>query len=223
MRMKVSLRGRDGGFTLIEVMVVIAIIASLIGAGSLMLSIAQKKQAKTKTAQALNALGAALEQLRSNDQLGRYPPTQISKLTFPGFDGSKFGGQPNATNIGIETIYVVFRLPGISVMPQGLDDEAAIGNTDGDNALSAVGKLAKTDLFEYLDAWGNPLVYLSASDYKDPSKVADYVLKDGTPVKVEPLKNEKTGEFVRPDSFQLMSIGPDAKPGTEDDLVYGVM
>jgi prepilin-type N-terminal cleavage/methylation domain-containing protein len=223
MRMKVSLRVRDGGFTLIEVMVVIAIIAALIGAGSLMLGIAQRKRMITQTQGALNSLGAGLEMLRSNDQLGRYPPTQIGKLTFPGFDGSKFGGQPNATNIGIETIYVVFRLPGISVVPQGLDAETAIGNTDGDNALTPVGKLAKTDLFEYMDAWGNPLVYISASDYKDPSKVADYVLGNGTPVKVEPLKNEKTGEFVRPDSFQLMSIGPDAKPGTDDDLVFGVM
>lgn len=222
MRMNVSGRARSGGFTLIEVMVVIAIIAALIGAGSLMLGIAQKKRMVTATQGTLNSLGAALEQLRSNDQLGRYPPTQISKLSFAGFDGTKFGGQPNATNVGIETLFVVFRLPGINVTPQGVE-ESSLGNTDGDNAISPVGKLAKTDLFEYIDAWGNPLVYIAASDYKDPSKVADYVLGDGQPVKVEPAKNSKTGEFVRPDSFQLMSIGPDRKPGTDDDLFYGVM
>ncbi len=222
MRMKVSLRGRDGGFTLIEVMVVIAIIASLIGATSLMLNISQRKRDLTTSKSTLDAIGIALEQLKSADQLGRYPPTQIGKLTFSGFDGSKFGGQPNATNIGIETLFVVFRLPGITAKPSGIE-ESALSNTDGDNALTPVGNLAKSDLFEYVDAWGNPLVYISASDYKDASKVADYVLMNGQTVKVEPKKNEKTGEYVRSDSFQLLSIGPDATPGTEDDIFYGVM
>lgn len=222
MRMNVSLRGRDGGFTLIEVMVVIAIIASLIGATSLMLNISQRKRDLTTSKSTLDAIGIALEQLKSADQLGRYPPTQIGKLTFSGFDGSKFGGQPNATNIGIETLFVVFRLPGITAKPSGIE-ESALSNTDGDNALTPVGNLAKSDLFEYVDAWGNPLVYISASDYKDASKVADYVLMNGQTVKVEPKKNEKTGEYVRSDSFQLLSIGPDATPGTEDDIFYGVM
>jgi prepilin-type N-terminal cleavage/methylation domain-containing protein len=222
MRMKVAQHGRNGGFTLIEIMVVIAIIASLIAATSLMLSIGNKKKAQTETWGRLNGIGAAIEQLRSTDQLGRYPPTEITKLSFQGFDGKKFG-QPNATNVGIETIYVAFRLPGINVTPSGVEAEDAVGNTDDDKASSMVGKMAKPDLFEYLDAWGNPLVYISASDYKDPSKVAEYVLGDAahTHVKVAPKKNEKTGEFVRPDSFQLFSMGPDGIPGTDDDMVFG--
>ena len=44
MRMKTRSFSRTEGFTLIEIMVVIAIIAALISAGSLMLSIAQKKK-----------------------------------------------------------------------------------------------------------------------------------------------------------------------------------
>jgi len=223
MRMMVSVRGRSGGFTLIEIMVVIAIIASLIGASSLMLGIANKKKMETETKSRVNMLGAAIEQLRNADQLGRYPPTEINKLFFSGFDGKKFGGQPNVTNVGIETLYVVFRLPGISVMPSGLDAEDATGNLDDDKAMSPVGKMAKPDLFEYLDSWGNPLVYISASDYKDPSRVAEYVLGNAAHehVKVAPKKNDKTGEFVRPDSFQLFSMGPDGKPGTEDDIHFG--
>jgi prepilin-type N-terminal cleavage/methylation domain-containing protein len=222
MRSNFSGRTRNGGFTLIEVMVVIAIIASLIGAGSLMLGIASKKRMITETQGRFNGIGAALEQLHNTDQLGRYPPTQISKLVYSGFDGSKFGGQPNATNVGIESLYVVFRLPGISVKPQGLDAENAVGNTDDDKALSPVGDMKKPDLFEYMDSWGNPLVYISASDYKDPSKVEQYVLGNGTQVKVAPKKNEKTGDFVRPDSFQLWSMGPDQQPNTDDDIVYGM-
>lgn len=223
MRMNVSQHRRSGGFTLIEIMVVIAIIASLIGASSLMLSIANRKKMETETRSRLVALAAAIEQLKGADQLGRYPPTDISRLVFSGFDGKKFGSH-NSTNIGIETIYVVFRLPGITVMPQGLDAQDATGNLDEDMAVSPVGKMAKPDLFEYLDAWGNPFVYISASDYKDPSAVAEYVLgnKDHEHVKVAPIKNAKTGDFVRPDSFQLMSFGPDGKPGTDDDIVFGL-
>ena len=224
MRMKVSRYARSGGFTLIEIMVVIAIIASLIGASSLMLSIANKKKMETETKSRLTALGAAIEQVRNADQLGRYPPTEIGKLFFSGFDGKKFGGQPNATNVGIETIYVVFRLPGINVPVTGLDAEDATGNLDDDKAMSPVGKMAKPDLFEYLDSWGNPLVYISATDYKDPSRVAEYVLGNSAHehVKVAPKKNDKTGEFVRPDSYQLFSMGPDGKPDTDDDLVFGM-
>ena len=131
MRMKAKGRAGVSGFTLIEIMVVITIIAALIGAGSLMINIAMKNKAKTKTQNVLIAIGGALEQLRSTDQLGRYPPTSIAKLSFSGFDGNKFGGQPNARNVGIETIYVVFRLPGISIMPAGVESESAVVNTDG--------------------------------------------------------------------------------------------
>jgi prepilin-type N-terminal cleavage/methylation domain-containing protein len=213
---------RSGGFTLIEIMVVIAIIATLIGASSLMLGIAQRKKMETETRGRLNGIAGAIEQLKSADQLGRYPPTEIDKLFFSGFDGKKFGGKPNATNVGIETVYICFRLPNISVTPSGVDAEDAVGNLDEDKATSAVGKMSKPDLFEYLDAWGNPLVYISASDYKDPKNVAEYVL--GTEghehVKVQPKMN-KQDEYMRPDSYQLFSMGPDGKPGTDDDIHWG--
>jgi prepilin-type N-terminal cleavage/methylation domain-containing protein len=224
MSLKASQHRRDGGFTLIEIMVVIAIIASLIGAGSLMMNIATKKRMIQTTQGRLNALGAALEQIRGADQLGRYPPTQLSKLVFPGFDGVKFTAGTNETNVGIETLYVVFRLPGITVMPQGLDGDDCIANTDDDKATQVVGRLTKTDLFEYVDAWGHPFIYFAAADYKDPSKVEQYVLTPGgEKVKVQPKTTEKSGEFMHPDSFQLFSVGPDGKPGTDDDIMYGNM
>lgn len=220
MRSNAGRRG-VGGFSLIEVMVVIAIIAGLIATGTLMLGIAQKKRLITETQGRLNSLGAAIEELKSNDQLQRYPPTSLSKLTFSGFDGAKWNAGANAKNVGIETLYVCFRLPGITVTPKNLDSADAVGNTDGDSASSVIGTLQKPDLFEYLDAWGNPFVYFSASDYKDPSKVEQYVLGNGEEVKVSPKKNEQNGEFMCLNSFQLISLGPDGQPGTEDDLLFG--
>jgi prepilin-type N-terminal cleavage/methylation domain-containing protein len=222
MRRKAGLRGEDG-FSLIEVMVVLAIIAGLIATGTVMLGVARKRQAVTLTQGRLSSLGAAIEQLKSNDQLQRYPPTSLSKLTFAGFDGAKWNAGANGKNVGIETLYVCFRLPGITVSPSGLDGEGAIANTDDDSASAVIGKMQKADLFEYLDAWGNPFVYFSASDYKDPAKVEQYVLGNGQEIKVAPLTNEKSGEFQRLGTFQLFSLGPDGKPGTEDDVVYGKM
>ncbi len=211
----VATRGRSRGFTLIEVMVVMAILASLVAATSLMVGIAMKKKAISTTQSTIMALRAALEQNHSADLLGRYPPTRVSKLVFAGFDGAKFGGEPNDTNVGIETLYVVFHLNGLR-SPQNVDD--AIDNTDDDKATTTAGNMQKPDLFEYVDAWGNPIVYINSADYKDPSKVQKYKLKNGTEVKVEPRKNAQTGEFRNADSYQLFSLGPDGVPGTDDDV-----
>ena len=220
MRRKAGLRS-EGGFSLIEVMVVLAIIAGLIATGTLMLGVAQKKRLKSETEGRLRNLAAAIEQLKSNDQLQRYPPTSLSKLTITGFDGAKWNAGANGKNVGIETIYVCLRLPGITVPLSGFDAEGSIGNTDDDQASTVIGNLKKTDLFEYLDAWGNPFVYFSSTDYKDASKVEQYVLGNGQEVKVAPLTNAKTGEFKQLGSFQLFSLGPDGKPGTEDDVLWG--
>jgi prepilin-type N-terminal cleavage/methylation domain-containing protein len=207
------------GFTLIEIMVVVTIIAGLIAVGSLMVNKAMSKKSQQESQGRVNAIGLALEQLHAVDQLGRYPPTDISKIQIGAYSGKNLG-QMNDKNVGAEALFVAFRLPNINVRPQGLDEATA--NTDDDKAQSTTGtQLQKEDLFEYVDTWGNPIVYLSAADYKDVTRVEQYVLGNGTAVKVVALKNETTGEYIRPDSFQLYSMGPDGQPGTDDDLVFG--
>ena len=144
--------------------------------------------------------------------------TMVSRIA--GFGREMLMSRVMGASWQADAFFVAFRLPNINVRPQGLDEATA--NTDDDKAQSTTGtQLQKEDLFEYVDTWGNPIVYLSAADYKDVTKVEQYVLGNGTAVKVVALKNETTGEYIRPDSFQLYSMGPDGKPGTDDDLVFG--
>ncbi len=208
-------RGLEGGFSLIEVMVVLAILAALIATGSLLIGVAGKAQARQRTQSRLAAIAAALEQLHAGDQLGYYPPTDSMKMK-----ELASVGRSNDTNIGAETLYLVFRRKGCTILPQ-IDDADAYSNTDNDAAVVPLADMQKPDLMEYCDSWNNPIVYFSAADYKDTGKVEQYVLKSGETVKVSPKRNESTGEYVRSTSFQLFSMGPDGKPGTEDDIEFG--
>lgn len=212
------------GFTLIELLVVIAIIAGLVAATTVVAQMAQRAKMKQTTSKRLLALGAALEKLKMQDNLGRYPSADTTKLT----DGDRAPigaklGLPNQTNVGIETLVLALHLNGVNV---SLDDitDADYDNTDEDDLPEPVGRLQTTSRLEVVDAWGNPFCYIHNRDYKDMGKVQSYVLGaafEGETVTVAPRTEEKTGKFFRSSSFQLFSFGPDGKPNTEDDMYFG--
>ena len=211
------MRRTNEGFSLIELLVVITIMAALAAGGTVFIQISNRKRAQTITKQRLLALSTALEGAKK--ELGYYPPSYTRELKAPG-GTEKVGekvGVPNETNIGIETLYVAFNMTGLRPDMQGLGDDA-LANTDADNAAELVGRMQVTELFEYVDFWGNPLVYLAGKDFKDPSKVEKYVLANGTEVKVAAKKGGKTGQFVDAQRYQLFSLGPDGLPATEDDI-----
>jgi prepilin-type N-terminal cleavage/methylation domain-containing protein len=214
---------RQSGFTLIEILVVLAIISAILGGISLMIQQAGRSKMRLAAVTRVNNLGAALEQAHAPEKLGMYPPSRLDMLVGPGSMGpvGKKLGSPNDVNCGIETVYVALRLKGINLgSVPGFDEDGALANLDGDRAAEMVPDLQSPDLFEYLDPWGNPIVYISSRDYKDPKKVERYVLADGKEIKVAPAR-KANGEFQRGDSFQLFSLGPDAQPGTDDDIHYG--
>jgi prepilin-type N-terminal cleavage/methylation domain-containing protein len=222
------MRRNESGFTLIELMVVISIVAVLVAAVSLGINVAMKQQQKTITQNRLNQIGGWIDQISSADNLGRAPRTSTLKLRGPGTPKKavKYGetaGQPNSTNVGIETIFVAVAIPEFGgVTPPELDEQA-YGNTDDDDMGGQVGKLPSLAMQEFVDAWGNPFVYFAAGDYKNVKDMEDYLLDDGqeTVVTAAPMVNATTGAFKRPDTFQLFSMGPDGQPGTEDDIHYG--
>src|SRR5687768_12948588 len=99
-------------------MVVIAILAGLMAAGTLILQQARQTQEKTRTQNRLTAIGAGMEQINRAGQLGYHPHTLTSALRGPGATPQPVGqrvGMANDKNVGIETLYVAFRMDGLSL------------------------------------------------------------------------------------------------------------
>lgn len=217
-RVKEGPMRRNSGFSLIEVMVVMAILAGLIGGATLMLNEAQKKQKLSTAKTRMASLMAAIEQMKGPEKLGMYPPTMAENLLVKSVPLGKTLGTANDKNQGVESLWVAMRLQGLGVIPEGFDDPESVGNTDGDSAATAVPNMTSTALHEFMDPWGNPFVYIHNKDYKNMAKVERYVLGNGEEVKVKP-QDGATGGFARETSYQLWSMGADGKPNTEDDVL----
>jgi prepilin-type N-terminal cleavage/methylation domain-containing protein len=198
----------DGGFTLVEILVVIAIVASLIGL--------------------VNNVGGAIDILANdNDQYGKYPPSRSKDLKFGKINVGKEIGMPNETNAGIETVHFLLNCNEVQV-GQVTADENQIQNTDDDKFRAARGKAPDADAREYCDAWGRPLVYFHSSDYKEPKglgEVVDLETKEKIQVRPKKMSARAGGGYMFPNSFQLFSLGPDGKQDEDDaeepdDILY---
>lgn len=199
------MRQRIRGFTLLELLVVLAILSLLLGIlvprftrASLE---AQRSAAKTRI--------EALELMTRNYEVeqGDFPPSRLEAL---GIDAT------NLLDEGVEALTVALFLPEFRG-PR--PDEEQLGNTDDDGAEGIPTILGSSQLFEILDPWGNPYAYFHHRDYGD-SQV--YRLQDayGEDVEqaVEAVRNPETGTWYRPESFQILSAGPDGTFGTDDDV-----
>lgn len=201
-------RTTRGGFTLIEVLAVVLIIALLAAFLVARLGGAEEAVRASNTRGFIEQLAAAVEEYEGdrND----YP-----RSTFP----SDLDPRPSRTNMGAEMLVISFFPADGSWAGPALPDDR-LTNSDGDDTKRSLTKFPSSEAFEFADDWGNPIVYLHRRDYEEG---ASYVTVDGESgetleMRVTGVKNPVTGDYYNSGKFQLLSAGEDGRFGTEDDL-----
>lgn len=207
----------DKGFTLIEILVVVAILATLMGLVALIIPLAERKKREFITETRITTLGVAIE--RYNQEFGRLPPMTLAGLAKTGYarwKGISIDG--NVTNEGIEIVVIALQHPDFGAkLADDLIGEGARGNTDKDtwnrDPLDGDG-----NVYEVLDGWDNPLIYIDKNNY---GKSFVYIMDDECEVTVTAVKKED-GTYYNPRTYQILSLGANGEqeqPGdTSDDM-----
>ena len=219
------------GFTLVEIMVVIGIILLL---ASVLLVSFTGVFSKSKAAQTT----ATIETLKSGvegyqTRWGRPPPSNMHDLgilvNYPSLV------DPNNRNVGIETLVLALR----SKREQGpymdgplMQDDKRRTNLDVDTTMEEVAapdyldleEGSSIDLFEIVDAWGNPLVYIDTTTLMQGNFQYEVTLASGETTTInateaqDALRHPTTGQF--PTGYVIWSFGEDGvnNYGRGDDI-----
>ena len=205
-----SPKGGGGGFTLIEMLVVIVILGMLMSLAVVGVTSALRTARANKTEAMIGNLTGACESYRTI--WGDYPPSTLAEFRVP---------MPNDTNNGIESMTACLASKRKGEPKLNLPDDQLM-NADADYASGNITGwyFGDTALREVSDGFGFALVYLHWKDYEKPSPNTRRIKPDaaGTELSFEPARSEHTRTHLRPMKFQLFSIGPDGKPGTADDV-----
>lgn len=199
------------GFTLVEMLVVIVILGLLMSLAIVGVSAALGTARVNKTEAMITGLQSSCEQYRTV-RWGDYPPSTMAEFKI---------SMPNETNNGIEsmTACLASREKGDPLL-QIRDDQFV--NMDNDSATRNITKWYFGDysLREISDAFGFAMCYMHWKDYEKPSAATRRVKVDSSlpEASFEPGRSATTRTFLRPSTFQIMSVGPDGKPGTADDI-----
>lgn len=225
------MRSRARGFTLIEILIVVAIIGLL--AAVLLVSFSSVF-GKSDRAQAQ----ATIETLRANVEgfqarWGVPPPANLQELGM--LAGYPTLTDPNRTNVGVEALVLALRSgreqgPYIDTALFADDDRRT--NLDIDTVVE--GALApefldipaeeSRELYEIVDPWGNPFVYLDVKSVQTGNIEYDVTLANGTTTRIDPvecqnaLRHPTTGAF--PSGYVIWSFGEDGinDYGRGDDI-----
>jgi prepilin-type N-terminal cleavage/methylation domain-containing protein len=199
------------GFTLVEMLVVLAVIAGMMGLVSIFLFKAKDEGERKIAGAEIQQIKAAISAYMNDPRRGAPPPTSLAdeKVLLD-----------NDFNLGIESLVVAFNaLEYDSESPFTREDRYA--NGDKDLSKVQLTKFGKKDLFEYLDQWHRPFIYFRLSDFeRGKSGVQNYQLPDGIMIEVQPVKSDALGTYAgMADGYQIISLGPDGEFGTKDDVV----
>ena len=197
---------KQSGISLTEILIVVIVIAALMGISLLLLTQRADARKRTVTAERIEALEEMIALLSADADEGWAPTSDPEDLLGP--DGKPIAGNSDAenpVNSGNECLVLAIQFHGRTVTAKL--PALAFGNLDGDPTL-----------LEIIDAWGNPYVYLDSSSYVEDAEGVRVKMADGRVVVVAPLRDESTGAFLNPDSYQLISAGPDEDFGTGDDV-----
>ncbi len=219
-RRRSSDRTNESGFTLMELMVVLSIIAVLLVLVSPTLWKMFGKGEVNREKAVIQQIRVAVQSLQVDAAHGDLPPTFLDAVDSPYADEK--GVMPNRTNTGIESLVAIFESKDFRGQSPFTDEDRFI-NADEDSSKKSITRFGSRDLFEYVDGWGTPYVYLRLRDFEEGKKrltVSEVIGEDEyDEVDISPRKNERLGTYYgHSDGFQILSAGPDKRFDTDDDL-----
>lgn len=209
--MQMRQKSRTDGFTLVELLVVIAIIGILAAIIVAALGPAMGRGQKTACLADLNQMQTALSLYE--DENRDYPPSSLKEL------GLK---HENNINSGVESLVACLSSTAHQSTYFTFKDDK-LDNTDSDKSPIPLKQLTGSaftndNLWEFIDPWGNPLIYFHYRDLTKETK-AKYVI-NGEKIEVGPdLTATKTGKIHGYGEYQIISCGIDMQPATDDDLL----
>lgn len=187
---------RRAGFSLVELLAVIVIIGILV-------TVLVTSLGGADDAAKMRLTRVRLEQLSTiadvyEREFGDYPPSQLPDQA----------GSVNNVNVGIEAF--VAALWSRDYEAGGAVEADELANVDGDSSKNGITDFPDRQLFEFVDAWDNPIVYIHHRDYGRPQTYSVLELETGDVIdqEVEAVKNPRTKRFYRSSRFQFRSAGP---------------
>ncbi len=180
---------------MLVVIVIISILASILVPA--VLGVKERSRVVASKAEILQ-LVSALESY--NAKFGDYPPSTLKELSLLG----------NKINEGNESLVLCLSTEMHGPFFEFQEDRLENIDLDSRKANPTKTTFKRNDLFEWVDEWGNPYIYIHYRDYQPATQFkytigAEQAQKETVCI---PQKSAKTGNYNGHLKFQLWSVGP---------------